>query len=105
MGWLPHLWYWIEIHTGIARGGPDPYYNAFSGVLSDIGELSIITGMVVGAKHINCFERGCWRLGHKVEGSSVRACHKHHPVRPRSERNGSVKDMHQAQTQESDNRL
>ena len=96
MGFFQHLWLWIEIHTGIARGGPDPYYNAFSGVLSDIGEVTLLTGMIVGLRHINCRERGCYRLGHVVPESGVRACHKHHPTDPRTKKNGSVSEMHEA---------
>ncbi len=97
MGFLQHFWYWIEIHTGIARGGPDPYYNAFSGILSDIGEITIFTGLVVGLRHVNCHERHCFRLGHVVPESGVRACHKHHPTNPRKRRSGSVVKMHEAQ--------
>ena len=96
---FPHLWYWLEIHTGIARGGPDPYYNAFSGILSDIGEVTIIGGMIAGARHINCAEKGFWRPGHVIHGTTIRTCHKHHPTNPRNKRNGSVTQIHEDQTQ------
>lgn len=93
---LQHFYYWLEIHSGTARGGPDPYYNFWSGFGSDLGELTIVTGIVMGLRHVNCHERGCWRLGHTVPESGIRACHKHHPTDPRKKRNGSVADMHEA---------
>jgi hypothetical protein len=77
-------WYWFEIHTGIARGGPDPYYNAWSGVLSDISEIALIgavsSGVVMGYKKINCSEPTCHRIGlHPTEGSVFHLCRHHHP--------------------------
>ena len=94
---LAHLWWWFEIHLGITPKSPPAYYNAWSGSFSDIGEITIFTGLIVGLRHINCHERGCYRPGHVVPESGVRACHKHHPTNPRDKRNGSVAEMHEAQ--------
>lgn len=39
---------------------------------SDLGFLGII-GVLI--RHISCHEKGCWRIGHHVNGTIV--CHKH----------------------------
>lgn len=93
---LAHFWYWVEIHTG-AINESDSYYGWWSGFASDIGEVTLVTGGVLALRHINCHESGCWRRGHVVPESGVRACHKHHPTNPRNRRNGSVAEMHEAQ--------
>ena len=96
MGFLQHLWLWIEIHTGTVNES-GPYYGFWSGFGSDIGEVTILGSIIIGARHINCAEKGCWRLGHVIPGTTVRTCHKHHPTNPRDKRNGSVAEMHEAQ--------
>lgn len=78
-------WHWYEVHTGIARGGPDPYYNAWSGILSDLGEYAIaaaaISGVIGWYRKHNCHEATCWRLGkHPTEGGTFILCHRHHPA-------------------------
>jgi hypothetical protein len=62
--------HWLYVHLGISGSGP--YYGFWSGFGSDIGELAIVGGIW---KMVNCHERGCWRVGHHVEGRVV--CHKH----------------------------
>ena len=96
MGFFQHLRLWIEIHTGTVNES-GPYYGFWSGFGSDIGEVTILTGLIMGLRHVNCHESGCWRIGHHVPESGVRACHKHHPTNPRTKRNGSVAAMHEAQ--------
>lgn len=88
--------HWLAVHTGTVNESGE-YYGFWSGFGSDIGEVTIIGGMIAGAKHINCAEKGCWRPGHIIHGTTIRTCHKHHPTHPRDKRNGSVADMHQAQ--------
>lgn len=81
-GWIQHVWYWVEIHTGTVNE-PGPFYGFWSGFGSDIGELAII-GAVIGMyrKH-NCHVKGCFRIAkHPVEGTSFCACKKHHPATP-----------------------
>lgn len=90
---LAHFWWWFEIHTG-TTGKPPAYYGFWSGFGSDIGEIALIGGVVAACRHVNCNERGCWRIGHKVEGQPIRACHRHHPEHPRKKRNGSINEMH-----------
>lgn len=47
-------------------------YNFWSGFGSDVTELGIIFALV---RHLNCHEKGCWRIGHHVNGTMV--CHLH----------------------------
>lgn len=85
------LQHWLAVHTGVKNGGPDPYYNFWSGVGSDLGEVTLITAIltpvVIAARHHNCATRGCWRLtSHTIEDPDshvkYRRCHKHHPCIP-----------------------
>lgn len=83
MNWLPHAWYWIEIHAGIARGGPDPYYNFWSGFGSDIAEVAILGGVIQMYRKVNCHVHHCWRISrHPIPGSPYVCCKKHHPEVP-----------------------
>lgn len=83
MSWFQLVWHWLEIHTGIARGGPDPFYNFWSGFGSDIGEVAIIGGIWMGIKKINCHVQRCPRIGHYVvDGTPYKVCRKHHPDVP-----------------------
>lgn len=76
------LWpflHWLAVHTGtlIETG---PYYGFFSGFGSDIGEVAIIGGMITFARHHNCHQPRCWRIGrHRIEGTDYVVCRKHHP--------------------------
>lgn len=95
-------WHWVEIHTGVARGGPDPYYNFWSGIGSDFGEYviaaSLITGIVSAYRHHNCHVSGCPRLGKPVAGTPYLACHIHHPGHEGTNRNVSVTTIEAAYT-------
>ena len=64
-------------------------YEFWSGIGSDIGELSILVGMITTAvathrfvhKHFQCHADGCKKLGfHHVEGTHYHVCWPHHPV-------------------------
>jgi hypothetical protein len=79
--------HWFAFHTGILHGGPDPYYNFWSGFGSDLGEATLISavgiGVYTGVRKVNCHTKGCWRIGHHVlEGTPYILCRKHHPVVP-----------------------
>jgi len=61
-------------------------YNFWSGIGSDLGELTLITGVAVAfwrtRKHLECHveaPRPCHRIGHPVAGTGHRACRRHHP--------------------------
>lgn len=61
-------------------------YQFWSGLGSDLGELSLLTGLAVVAyrahKHVECHveQPSCHRIGHPVPGTGYRACRVHHPA-------------------------
>ena len=94
------MWHWLIVHLSQETGTSDSNsraYDFWSGFGSDIGEATIVGGIVAGLRHANCHQKGCWRIGHVIHGTTIRTCHKHHPLHPRAKRNGSVADMHEAQ--------
>jgi hypothetical protein len=79
--------HWIALHTGTLHGGPDLYYNFWSGFGSDLGEATLITavgvGVYTGVRKVNCHTKGCWRIGHhRLEGTPYILCRHHHPDVP-----------------------
>ena len=52
--------------------GHGNWYDFWSGFGSDLSELALLAGVF---HMVNCHEKGCWRLGHHVNGTVV--CHKH----------------------------
>jgi len=81
------LRHWVALHTGIINGGPDHYYNFWSGFGSDLGEATLITavgvGVYTGVRKVNCHTKGCWRIGHHaLEGTPYILCRHHHPGVP-----------------------
>jgi len=79
--------HWLALHTGTLHGGPDLYYNFWSGFGSDLGEATLITavgvGVYTGVRKVNCHTKGCWRIGHHtLEGTPYILCRKHHPNVP-----------------------
>jgi hypothetical protein len=79
--------HWLALHTGTLHGGPDLYYNFWSGFGSDLGEATLITavgvGVYTGVRKVNCHTKGCWRIGHHVlEGTPYILCRHHHPGVP-----------------------
>ncbi len=79
--------HWLALHTGTLHGGPDLYYNFWSGFGSDLGEATLISavgvGVYTGVRKVNCHTKGCWRIGHHVlEGTPYILCRHHHPGVP-----------------------
>jgi hypothetical protein len=79
--------HWVALHTGITHGGPDPFYNFWSGFGSDLGEATLITavavGVYTGVRRVNCHTKGCWRIGHHpLDGTPYILCRHHHPGVP-----------------------
>ena len=79
--------HWLALHTGTLHGGPDLYYNFWSGFGSDLGEATLITavgvGVYTGVRKVNCHTKGCWRIGHHpLEGTPYILCRHHHPDVP-----------------------
>ncbi len=81
------LRHWFALHTGTLHGGPDVYYNFWSGFGSDLGEATLISavgiGVYTGVRKVNCHTKGCWRIGHHLlEGTPYILCKHHHPDVP-----------------------
>jgi hypothetical protein len=85
-----HLWFplqhWLAIHTGTDNEA-GPYYGFLSGAGSDIGEITLIGGMLAIYRKHNCHTGWCLRFGHhdftdEATGISYRLCRKHHPAHP-----------------------
>jgi hypothetical protein len=90
--------HWIAVHTGTVNES-GPYYGFWSGFGSDLGEATIVVGIVGAYHHHNCHVKGCPRLGHQVEGTPYLACPKHHPAHDGSTRGVShetIKAAHAA---------
>lgn len=72
---------WIYWFFGFS--GTGSHYGAWSGALSDVGEVTLIGLVAAGLRHANCHASGCWRVGrHHVEGTPFKVCRKHHPTIP-----------------------
>lgn len=81
------LRHWVALHTGIVHGGPDEFYNFWSGFGSDLGEATLISavgvGVYTGVRKVNCHTKGCWRIGHHpLDGTPYILCRHHHPQVP-----------------------
>ncbi len=79
--------HWAALHTGVLNGGPDHYYNFWSGIGSDLGEATLISavgiGVYTGLRKVNCHTKGCWRIGkHPLSGTPYILCRHHHPHVP-----------------------
>jgi hypothetical protein len=79
--------HWFALHTGTLHGGPDVYYNFWSGFGSDLGEATLVSavciGVYTGVRKVNCHTKGCWRIGHHpLEGTPYILCRHHHPEVP-----------------------
>lgn len=86
-------------------------YNSWSGIFSDIGEITLLAGLVTVPlavlrflhAHFECHEETCHRLGvHHVAGTPYRTCWPHHPVLSEHEKHGVplrvIHDRHQPHT-------
>jgi len=81
------LRHWFALHTGTLHGGPDLYYNFWSGFGSDLGEATLISavgiGVYTGVRKVNCHTKRCWRIGHHpLDGTPYILCRHHHPGVP-----------------------
>jgi hypothetical protein len=84
--------HWFEVHTGTVNES-GPYYGFWSGFGSDIGEATILVGLVTVYRHHNCHVKGCAHLGRKVDGTPYVACPKHHPDHVGGKRKISFEDL------------
>ena len=89
------LWHWFLNVTGsqIPPSGSQ-WYNWWSGPGSDLGELTIVGGMVAVYRKHNCHSPWCWRLGHHTLADGTPICRKHHPDLPNRKR--TLAELHAA---------
>lgn len=92
IAWLLTLvpaWVW---HPLVGRG-----YQLWSGIISDVSEVSLLVGLITGAvaarrflqQHFECHVENCHKLGfHRVQGTHYRTCWKDHPVLSKHPRHG-----------------
>lgn len=71
--------HWLQqfLHPGQLRT-PDGGYWFWSGIGSDLGEVTLIAAVVALLRHRNCHVKGCWRLGHIDPDHGHPACRRHH---------------------------
>lgn len=72
MLWIPH-WFWHPL-TGLG-------YQFWSGIGSDLGEITLLAAIIGLYRHRNCHVSGCWRLGHQDPEHGFPACRHHHSGR------------------------
>ena len=84
------IWQWL-LHVTGSNNESGPWYGFWSGFGSDIGEITIIGGLVAIYRKHACHEPRCWRLGHHlVEGTPYTVCRRHHPALPGKARPGDI---------------
>jgi hypothetical protein len=78
--------HWLAFATGSYNTQGAPHnYNAFSGSLSDVGEITIATSfaastIILWRAHTCHRYWWCWRHGHfNLDGTPYKLCSKHHP--------------------------
>ena len=82
MGWWHPLQHWLGIDNASGRA-----YLAWSGAGSDLGELSILGGLIAIYRKHQCATRWCFRFGHHDFADPDtqlvhRLCRAHHPMHP-----------------------
>jgi hypothetical protein len=91
-------WFWHPLglcsgSKAVVRGCKG--YNSWSGIFSDVGEATLIVGLISGSvairrflhQHFECHDSTCKRLGfHRVENTPFRTCWHHHPILGRHEK-------------------
>lgn len=80
MHWLVSLWWGFQHAVGIDAPGSRAY-NFWSGFGSDLGEITIVGGLVAMYRQHECHQDGCHRVG-KFPFEQYKLCRKHHPSVP-----------------------
>jgi hypothetical protein len=58
-------------------------YNSWSGSFSDLGEITLIGGLIAVYRKYNCGAPKCWRIGkHPTADGLHSLCARHHPDLP-----------------------
>jgi hypothetical protein len=86
VGWL---WHFLGLDSASGTA-----YLAWSGVLSDLGELAIIGALFGVYRKHNCEVARCWRLGRHTTAAGHQTCRRHHPEGPPSHQD--VIEAHEA---------
>lgn len=78
---------WLFHPLGLCPRGPDYMvcrgYNFWSGIGSDLSEITLAIGLGVWLYKHNCHVQRCWRLSwHPDPLSGHPMCKKHHPHHP-----------------------
>lgn len=84
------MWHWLMHFLGFDNLS-GPWYGFWSGFGSDLGELTLVGGIIAMVRTRNCEVHGCWRLGRHATAAGHRACRRHHP-----DGHLSVTAMHEA---------
>ena len=53
--------------------------NLWGGILSDIGEITLVIALATLIRARNCEVHGCWRLGRHTTAAGHKVCRRHHP--------------------------
>ena len=74
------LWFHpILIHASQETGTSNSAsraYDFWSGFGSDIGEVALLGALVAGVRHLNCHNKGCWRLAIHTTANGHKFCKK-----------------------------
>ena len=93
--WRDFYFHWFEVHSGTVNE-TGTYYAFWSGFGSDVGEATIVVGIVAAWRHHNCHVKGCPRLGRPVPGTPYVACPRHHPAHEGTTRGVSLETIFKA---------
>jgi hypothetical protein len=72
------IWHALQHWLGLDSASGTPYL-AWSGILSDIGELAIIGGLISIYRKHNCEVRRCLRIARHQTAAGHHVCRRHMP--------------------------
>lgn len=73
MHWLSTAFSVYVAHPTRGAGG-----RWWGGPGSDLGEIGLFGAIAAAAKHKNCHQKGCWRLGHAHPKHGFPTCRRHY---------------------------
>ena len=65
-------WYWLWHPLS------GPGYQFYSGIGSDLSEMTLVAGMIGLYRHVNCEAPHCWRPGHRHPEHGRPVCKRHY---------------------------
>lgn len=87
---LAPVWLWHPLGYCATAGSTKAVvgckgYNFWSGIFSDVGEITLLGGAIAAYRKFNCGAPGCLRIGkHPTADGLHHLCKKHHPDIPDS---------------------